>query len=142
MADTYLVAEIGTGHGGDLSKAKELIRAARECGADCAKFQYVIADEIVHERTGPVTLPGGAVDLHARFRALERDASPAYGERVQKNGGTAMLRSRSRVKSEALSMVTWGAAKFSSVNRSPSSGKAVSGLAGSTVMLSSRNATT
>lgn len=72
MADTYLIAEIGTSHGGDLAKARELIDAARTCGADCAKFQYVIADEIVHANTGYVSLPGGAVALHERFVALER----------------------------------------------------------------------
>lgn len=75
MADTYLIAEIGTGHGGDLGKATELIRAARECGADCAKFQYVIADEIIHPRTGSVALPGGEVPLYERFKQVERDRS-------------------------------------------------------------------
>ena len=72
MADTYVIAEVGTGHGGDITRAAELIAAARECGADCAKFQYVIADEIVHAATGCVMLPGGATALHERFRSLEQ----------------------------------------------------------------------
>lgn len=72
MADTYVVAEIGTGHEGDLGHAEALITAAHESGADCAKFQYVIADEIVHRTTGDVELPGGATPLHARFRELEQ----------------------------------------------------------------------
>lgn len=72
MTDTYIVAEIGTGHGGDLSRADELVGAARESGADCAKFQYVIADELVHPRTPDVDLPGGPTPLWERFRALER----------------------------------------------------------------------
>jgi sialic acid synthase SpsE len=75
MADTYIVAEIGTAHGGDASRADELIRAARESGADCAKFQYVIADEIVHPATGEVSLPGGPTPLYERFRALEQPMS-------------------------------------------------------------------
>ena len=33
-----VIAEIGTGHGGSLGKARELIAAAAESGADCAKF--------------------------------------------------------------------------------------------------------
>lgn len=72
MPDTYIVAEIGTAHGGDLAQADELIHAARESGADCAKFQYVIADEIVHRRTPEVDLPGGPTPLWERFHALER----------------------------------------------------------------------
>lgn len=67
-----VIAEIGTGHNGDLSHAAELITAAAEAGADCAKFQYVIADEILHPHTGTVTLPGGEVDLYRRFKTLER----------------------------------------------------------------------
>ena len=66
-----VVAEIGTGHGGDLGKARELIAAAAEAGADCAKFQCVIADEILHPATGAVPLPGGDVSLYERFRELE-----------------------------------------------------------------------
>ena len=37
------------------------------------KLQLVIAEELVHPRTGAVSLPGGAVDLYRRFRAVERD---------------------------------------------------------------------
>lgn len=37
--DCYVVAEIGHNHQGSLEKAKELIRVARECGADAVKLQ-------------------------------------------------------------------------------------------------------
>ena len=59
----FVIAEIGTGHLGDRSKAVELIRAAAETGADCAKFQVVFADEIIHPLTGELDLPGGRVRL-------------------------------------------------------------------------------
>ncbi len=75
MVDTYIVAEIGTAHGGDLALAQELVHAARDAGADCAKFQYVIADEIVHPATGAVALPGGPTALYERFKALEQPQS-------------------------------------------------------------------
>jgi sialic acid synthase SpsE len=68
-----VIAEIGTGHGGDLGKARELVAAASEAGADCAKFQCVFADEIIHPNTGNVPLPGGPVPLYHRFLELEED---------------------------------------------------------------------
>lgn len=73
MADTYIIAELGTSHGGDMNRAAELIQAAAESGADCAKFQYVIASEIIHPNVGNVELPGGPVPLYERFEALERE---------------------------------------------------------------------
>lgn len=66
-----IIAELGTGHGGSLSKAKELVDAALEAGADCIKFQLVYADEILHPNTGVVPLPGGNIRLYDRFKALE-----------------------------------------------------------------------
>uniref|UniRef100_A0A8W7MT69 AFP-like domain-containing protein n=1 Tax=Anopheles arabiensis TaxID=7173 RepID=A0A8W7MT69_ANOAR len=36
---TFVVAEIGQNHQGSLSTAKQMIKAAKECGADCVKFQ-------------------------------------------------------------------------------------------------------
>ncbi len=68
-----MIAEIGTAHSGDVGRAKELISAAAEAGADTAKFQLVIADEILHPLSGPVDLPGGAFPLYERFKELERD---------------------------------------------------------------------
>lgn len=67
----FIIAEIGTAHGGNLAAAFELIDAAKEAGADCAKFQLVYADEIIHPLTGTVRLPGGEVPLYERFRSLE-----------------------------------------------------------------------
>ncbi|MDR1278815.1 MAG: N-acetylneuraminate synthase family protein [Treponema sp.] len=66
-----IIAELGTSHGGDLARAKELAGAAGEAGADCVKFQIVYADEILHPNTGEVALPGGKIRLYDRFRQLE-----------------------------------------------------------------------
>jgi sialic acid synthase SpsE len=66
-----VVAELGTGHGGDPAKARELCDAAAEAGADCVKFQIVYADEILHPNTGEVALPGGKIRLYDRFKELE-----------------------------------------------------------------------
>ena len=78
-----VIAEIGTGHGGDPAKAAELIAAAADAGADCAKFQCVFADEILHPNTGTVPLPGGPVRLYDRFRELELDASFYAGAKAE-----------------------------------------------------------
>lgn len=70
----FVIAEIGTGHLGQRQKARELIRAAAEAGADCAKFQVVFADEIIHPLTGELNLPGGRVRLYDKFLEVEQDA--------------------------------------------------------------------
>jgi Sialic acid synthase len=71
---SLVIAEIGTGHGGSRAKAGELIDAAAEAGADCAKFQCVFAEEIIHPNTGFVPLPGGNIALYDRFREVEEEA--------------------------------------------------------------------
>jgi pseudaminic acid synthase len=44
---SYIIAEIGANFDGSLTKAKELCSAAKEAGADCAKFQSFISERIV-----------------------------------------------------------------------------------------------
>ncbi len=66
-----IIAELGTSHNGSLTKAKELVHAAREAGADCIKLQHFYADEILHPKTGIVPLPGGPIPLYERFKQLE-----------------------------------------------------------------------
>lgn len=70
-----IIAEIGTAHEGDVERARRLIYAARDAGADTAKFQLVRAAEILHPRTGNVALPSGSVALYERFLSLERPES-------------------------------------------------------------------
>lgn len=42
----YVIAEIGANHNGDIELAKEMIRVAKDCGADCVKFQSWSKDTI------------------------------------------------------------------------------------------------
>lgn len=44
---TYFIVDIGANFDGSLEKAKALALAAKEAGADCAKFQSFLADKIV-----------------------------------------------------------------------------------------------
>ena len=46
---TYFIADIAANHDGDLSRAKDLIRLAKEAGADAAKFQNFQATKIVSD---------------------------------------------------------------------------------------------
>lgn len=82
------IAEIGTSHGGSLPRAQDLIDAARESGATCAKFQWVIADEIVSSRAGRINLPNGSSDIYAYFKSVEMppDFYAEVKERVEKAG--------------------------------------------------------
>ena len=38
-SNTYIIAEIGNNHQGDVKHALELMKAAKECGADAVKTQ-------------------------------------------------------------------------------------------------------
>jgi sialic acid synthase SpsE len=68
-----VIAELGTSHQGDRDKARSLIDAAVDAGADCIKAQLVYADEILHPLSGLVRLPTGNVALYDQFKTLERD---------------------------------------------------------------------
>lgn len=46
---TYFIADIAANHDGDLDRARELIRLAKEAGADAAKFQNFTARKIVSD---------------------------------------------------------------------------------------------
>lgn len=80
--ETYIIAEIGTSHGGSVEKAYKLIDAAKKAGADCAKFQWIYADEILHPKTGYVQLPTGSISLYERFKSLEQPVS--FYKKLQK----------------------------------------------------------
>lgn len=69
----YCIAEIGTTHQGNLNKAKELVMAAKEAGADAAKFQIVFADEILPETAGHINVNNKTVDIFTALQETEQN---------------------------------------------------------------------
>lgn len=43
---TYIIAEMSANHAGSIERAKEIIRVAKECGADCIKIQTYTPDTL------------------------------------------------------------------------------------------------
>lgn len=46
---TYIIAEIGSNHDGDLGRAKMLIQKAKQAGADAAKFQSFQVENLINQ---------------------------------------------------------------------------------------------
>ena len=42
----YIIAEMSANHAGSLDRAKEIVRKAKECGADCIKIQTYTPDTL------------------------------------------------------------------------------------------------
>jgi sialic acid synthase SpsE/sugar phosphate isomerase/epimerase len=60
---TYVIAEVGNNHNGDLALAIEMVDQAKDCGADCVKFQMRNLDEVYREQT----LSGLSEDLGTEY---------------------------------------------------------------------------
>lgn len=51
---TFIVAEVGANHNGDLELAKKSIDAAALCGVDAVKFQTYTTEELLSNKNGIV----------------------------------------------------------------------------------------
>ena len=70
---TFIIAEIGVNHDGSVNKAKELIEAAKVCGADAVKFQTFEAGKLALPSTKKVNYQKITTPkLESHFKMLER----------------------------------------------------------------------
>ena len=65
-----IIAEIGVNHDGSISKAKKLIKAAKFAGADYAKFQMYIPEEITTEYCKKTKYQTRAVGKISQYKML------------------------------------------------------------------------
>lgn len=72
---TFVIAEIGNNHNGDLERAFALIRLAAESGADCAKFQMRDMDSLYGSSAKSASNLGTeyVLDLLGRFQLAHED---------------------------------------------------------------------
>ena len=68
---TYIIAEVGGNHDGDLDQALSLIQVASEAGCDAVKFQTYSADTLVHPEALALPQAKGYTKQYQRFKDLE-----------------------------------------------------------------------
>jgi len=81
----YFVAEIGVNHNGSVALAKEMIDAAKNCGADCVKFQSFEASKLAKQDTPKVEYQKNRADrgeshleMLSRLQLGESEMSEIY----------------------------------------------------------------
>ena len=68
---TFVIAEAGSNHNGDLTTAKELIDVAAKAGADAVKFQTFRAEDLYVEDSGDVEYLGDDRSIYEIIKDME-----------------------------------------------------------------------
>jgi N,N'-diacetyllegionaminate synthase len=72
MKPCFVIAEAGVNHNGDIGLAKELITAAKECGADAVKFQTFSAEKLVNKTASKANYQKSATGQGTQFEMLKK----------------------------------------------------------------------
>jgi len=73
----YIVAEVSANHNGDLERARALLSAAKEAGADAVKLQTYTADTITIDHDGPdFRIHGGLWDGYTLYQLYREAQTP------------------------------------------------------------------
>ena len=70
----YIVAEMSGNHNGDINNAFEIIKKAKECGADAIKLQTYTADTITIDHDGPGFIVEGGLWENRKLYDLYKEA--------------------------------------------------------------------
>lgn len=72
MTSCFVIAEAGVNHNGDFALAKELISAAKACGADAVKFQTFSAEKLVNKTASKADYQKDATGYGTQFEMLKK----------------------------------------------------------------------
>mgnify|MGYP000019868512 CR=1 FL=1 len=78
MHQTFIIAEVGVNHNGDLVKANQLIDAAVAVGADAVKFQTAIPELVVTTYLAPVNFEILFSNILVNFPSLGKLAAKTF----------------------------------------------------------------
>lgn len=69
---TFIIAEIGVNHNGDVNLAKKMIKSASECGVDAVKFQTFKSEDLVTENAKTAEYQETNTDENSQFEMLKK----------------------------------------------------------------------
>jgi len=69
---TFIIAEIGVNHNGDINLAKKMIKSASECGVDAVKFQTFKSEDLVTENAKTADYQQKNANENSQFEMLKK----------------------------------------------------------------------
>lgn len=70
--NSFIIAEIGVNHNGDVNLAKKMIKSASECGVDAVKFQTFKSEDLVTENAKTANYQQINVNENSQLKMLKK----------------------------------------------------------------------